>query len=121
VTSDQRVPRPDVGGSGVAIAEVGQLAGVSIATGSQALNNIPGQVSPARRCRVLRVIHDLDYRPNVLARSLQPRRAHTIGLILLDIATTCYAEIARDIEAVAPKSGSPSYVERPCPSACWGH
>ncbi len=121
MTSDQRVPRPDVVGSGVAIAEVGQLAGAPVTTGSQALNNIPDQVSPARRCRVLRVIRDLDYRPNVPARSLQKRRAHTIGLILPDIATTCYAEIAQDIEAAAPLSGSPSSAERPCPSACWGH
>ncbi|HTU01439.1 MAG TPA: LacI family DNA-binding transcriptional regulator [Candidatus Sulfotelmatobacter sp.] len=89
---------PSPAGSGVTIASVGRLAGVSIATVSRVLNNVPGQVSLATRRRVLRVIRELDYRPNALARSLHQKRTHTIGLILPDITNPYYAEIARGIE-----------------------
>jgi LacI family transcriptional regulator len=92
-------------GPGITIAEVGRVAGVSIATVSRVLNNIPGQVSPATRRRVLRVIRDLDYRPNALARSLHQRRTHTIGLILPDISNPYYAEMARGIEDAISRQG----------------
>lgn len=105
VDSGRRAPRRKARGAAVTIAEVGRRAGVSIATVSRVLNNIPGQVSPGTRRRVLRVIRDLDYRPNALARSLHQRRTHTIGLILPDITNPYYAEIARGIEDAISRQG----------------
>jgi LacI family transcriptional regulator len=105
VTSANRAPRRDGRGSNVTIAEVARRAAVSIATVSRVLNDVPGQVSPATRRRVLRVIRELDYRPNALARSLHQRCTHTIGLIIPDITNPYYAEIARGIDDTISRHG----------------
>jgi LacI family transcriptional regulator len=94
-----------MGGSGVTIAEVARRAGVSIATVSRVLNDVPGQVGAATRRRVLRIIRELDYRPNALARSLHQRRTQTVGLIIPDITNPYYAEIARGIEDAVSRRG----------------
>lgn len=94
----QRTKAKSSGSAGVTIGEVARRAGVSIATVSRVLNDVPGQVSPDTRERVLQVVADLDYSPNALARSLHQRRTHTVGLILPDMTNPYYAEIARGIE-----------------------
>ena len=60
-------------------ADVARAAGVSGATVSYVLNATPGQsISPATRDAVLRAARDLDYRPNVLARSLRRGRGNAV-------------------------------------------
>ncbi len=90
---------------GVTIAEVARRAGVSIATVSRVVNNIPHQVSTGTRRRVLRAIRVLDFRPNALARSLHQKRTQTLGLIIPDISNPYYAEIARGIEDAVSQHG----------------
>jgi DNA-binding LacI/PurR family transcriptional regulator len=61
------------------IADVAKQAGVARSTVSQALSgNRP--VSPEMRERILRVVAELDYRPNATASSLRSRRTRTVGL-----------------------------------------
>jgi LacI family transcriptional regulator len=84
---------------------VARRAGVSIATVSRVLNDVPGQVGAATRQRVRRAIRDLDFRPNALARSLHQKRTRTIGLIIPDISNPYYAEIARGIEDALSQQG----------------
>ncbi len=43
-------------------------------------------------------IEELDYQPNVLARSLRRGKTHTIGMIVPDSANPFFAEVARGIE-----------------------
>jgi DNA-binding LacI/PurR family transcriptional regulator len=64
----------------VTIADVAQLAGVSVSTVSRILNGKP-DVSPATRERVQRVIAELGYIPQVSAQSLAARRSRTIALL----------------------------------------
>jgi len=89
----------------VTIREVARRSGVSIATVSRVLNNVPGTVRDELQRRVRKAAQELDYRPNALARSLHQRRTHTIGLIITDIANPYYAGITRGIEAVSRKHG----------------
>lgn len=96
--------RPEAA-QGITITGVARRAGVSIATVSRVINNVPSQVSAATRRRVLRVIRQLDFRPNALARSLHQKRTHTIGLIIPDISNAYYAEIARGIEDAISRQG----------------
>ncbi|MFQ6059312.1 MAG: LacI family DNA-binding transcriptional regulator [Anaerolineae bacterium] len=63
------------------IKDVARLAGVSTATVSYVINN-SASVSEETRERVLAAIKQLDYHPNVVAKSLQGRRTNTIGFIL---------------------------------------
>lgn len=64
--------------------DVGRLAGVSHQTVSRVINNHPN-VRQATRDRVLDAMRELDYRPNILARSLVTRRTHRIGVIGFDV------------------------------------
>ena len=66
----------------VTIIQVAQAAGVSPQTVSRVINDHP-DVAPETRLRVQGVIDRLNYRPNVLARSLIYRRSHTIGVVAM--------------------------------------
>ncbi len=86
------------------IREVARVAGVSFATVSRVLNH-PEKVSPATRDRIGRVIKELDFSPNVLARGLNLKRTNTIALIIPDLQNPLYTEIARGVETVAHQKG----------------
>lgn len=62
------------------IDDVAALAGVSIKTVSRVVNNEPN-VRPATREKVEAAIAELDYRPNLSARSLAGNRSYLLGLI----------------------------------------
>jgi len=57
----------------VTIREVAQRAGVSIATVSRVLNNVPGTVRDAPRQRVLQAAQALDYRASAQEKHLAVR------------------------------------------------
>ncbi|MBE3550424.1 MAG: Catabolite control protein A [Brockia lithotrophica] len=84
----------------VTIYDVAKRAGVSMATVSRVINGSPN-VRPATRKKVLKVIEELGYRPNAVARGLASRRTTTIGVILPDISSVFFAELARGIEDIA--------------------
>jgi LacI family transcriptional regulator len=62
------------------IIEIAKRVGVSPASVSRALNNVPG-VSPDKRRQILAVAEELNYHPNVIARSLQGQRTNTLAYI----------------------------------------
>ncbi len=64
----------------VTIKEVAQAAGVSAQTVSRVLNDRP-DVSEKTRQRIRDVIVELDYAPNIIARSLIQGRSNTIGVV----------------------------------------
>lgn len=67
------------------MTEVARAAGVSQKTVSRVVNGEP-HVSPEVRDRVLRVIRELDYRPNNAARALLLGRYRRIGVVSLGTA-----------------------------------
>jgi DNA-binding LacI/PurR family transcriptional regulator len=60
--------------------ELAALTGVSRATVSRVING--GPVAPATRARVLDMIERVDYRPNLVARSLASGRTGVVGLVM---------------------------------------
>ena len=64
------------------IYDVSERAGVSIATVSRVLNGNPN-VSERTRKKVLAVMDELGYTPNVFARGLGLDTMQTIGIMLL--------------------------------------
>jgi LacI family transcriptional regulator len=84
--------------------EVAEAAGVSTATVSRVLNRT-GPVSVEVRERVERVIAELGYSPNALARSLRTESTGTIGLIVSSILNPFFTELARVAEDVASAHG----------------
>lgn len=91
-------------GHRITIRDVARVAGVSPQTVSRAIND-KDEISPATRARVLRVVEELGYRPNHIARSLTTHRTATLGLVVPDIVNPFFAEIARGVEDLACVSG----------------
>lgn len=63
------------------IVDIANRAKVSFKTVSRVLNEHP-RVDPALRTRVLAAMAELDYRPNLAARSLAGRRGYSIALLI---------------------------------------
>jgi LacI family transcriptional regulator len=79
------------------LKEVAARAGVSSATVSYVINNTR-RVTPEVKQRVQEALEELEYRPNVLARSLRKGKTRTLGLILPDSANPFYAELGHALE-----------------------
>lgn len=84
------------------IYDVAGAAGVSLATVSRVLNN-PEKVKKETRERVLKVIQELGYRPNVIARGLASRKTTTVGAIVSDMTRASIAEMLGGISDIALK------------------
>ncbi|QHA92910.1 catabolite control protein A [Bacillus sp. N1-1] len=82
------------------IYDVAKEAGVSMATVSRVVNGNPN-VKPATRKKVLEAIERLGYRPNAVARGLASKKTTTVGVIIPDISSIFFAELARGIEDIA--------------------
>ncbi|WP_100399904.1 catabolite control protein A [Bacillus sp. FJAT-44742] len=82
------------------IYDVAHEAGVSMATVSRVVNGNPN-VKPATRKKVLDAIERLGYRPNAVARGLASKKTTTVGVIIPDISSIFFAELARGIEDIA--------------------
>ncbi|MDH4618785.1 catabolite control protein A [Brevibacillus sp. AY1] len=84
----------------VTIYDVAREAGVSMATVSRVVNGNPN-VKPMTRKKVLGAIERLGYRPNAVARGLASKKTTTVGVIIPDISSLFFSELARGIEDIA--------------------
>jgi len=75
---------------------VAERARVSVATVSHVINQTR-PVSEGLRQRVLAAMVELDYQPNLVARSLRRGQSDIIGMVVSDIANPFFAEIARGV------------------------
>ncbi|MEZ4664647.1 MAG: LacI family DNA-binding transcriptional regulator [Caldilineaceae bacterium] len=80
------------------LEEVAKAAGVSITTASRVLTQNTHPVRAATRQRVLRAAAQLQYKPNLLARSMRTDRTHTIGIIADDLLSPFTPPIIRGIQ-----------------------
>jgi LacI family transcriptional regulator len=88
----------------VKMKDIAKDLGVSVITVSKVLRNHP-EVGRATRERVLARVKELDYRPNLAARSLVTGRTYLVGLIVPDLLHPFFAEIAKSLSDVLRKSG----------------
>jgi LacI family transcriptional regulator len=85
------------------LSDIAKDLKVSAVTVSKVLRN-QGRISLRTRARVLKRVKELNYQPNLVARSLVTRRTYTIGLLLPDFTHPFFAEIAKAIaETVRPR------------------
>ncbi|WP_445027042.1 LacI family DNA-binding transcriptional regulator [Streptomyces sp. SAS_270] len=88
----------------VTIREVAERAGVSVATVSRVLSgNYP--VPPATRTRVLRAAQALDYVANAHARALVGGGRKMVAVVLRQVTSPFYAQVAEGVEAEAAERG----------------
>jgi len=86
------------------LAEVAKRAGVSSATVSRVLNN-PQAVKSSTRARVMRAARELNYHPNLHARSLAVGSSRTLGIVLSNMENPFFFDIYKTVESDAHASG----------------
>jgi LacI family transcriptional regulator, galactose operon repressor len=85
------------------IVDVARRAGVSKSTVSNVTRGLRN-ITPETQLKVTRAIEELGYRPNVLARQIVHQRT-IFGVVVVDLANPCYAEMAKQIERSAAVRG----------------
>jgi DNA-binding LacI/PurR family transcriptional regulator len=96
---------------GSTMHDVARIAGVSIKTVSNVINDYP-HVRPDTRARVVQAIEELDYRPNLSARGLRSGRTGVIGLAVPALRENYFAELADSIIREAEQRGLGVVVEQ---------
>lgn len=91
------------------IYDVSKKAGVSIATVSRVLNGNQN-VSDKTKEKVLSVMEELGYTPNVFARGLGLNTMHTIGILCSDSSDAFLANAVYYIEQTLRKNGYESFL-----------
>ena len=86
------------------LADVAELAGVSLTTVSRVLNN-RGYLSEKTKKNVADAIETLGYRPNSLARALHGMRTQTVGLIVPAVSLPFFGELAVEVENALADAG----------------
>ena len=84
--------------------DIARDLGVSVITISKVLRNHP-DVGDETRERVLARVKELDYRPNLAARSLVTGRTYLVGLVVPDLLHPFFAEIAKSLSEALRMSG----------------
>lgn len=87
------------------IAEIARICGVSKATVSRVINNIPQGVGPETREKVLQTVRELNYRPNALARSVATSKSGTVGLVIPDVSNFFYSKVVRGVTDYMDRCG----------------
>lgn len=91
----------------MSIKKIQELTGFSYSTISRVLNGKAQEfrISDKTRLAILQAAESLNYRPNILARSLRMKRTFTIGLIVPDIKNPFFGELASRIEKLLREQG----------------
>src|SRR6202022_2464473 len=100
----QRKRNTKKGAKAASIYDVARETRVSVFTVSAVVNN-KSHVGKKLRERVEAAIEKLNYRPNLLARSLAKQKTHTIGMVVPDIANPFFPMVVRGAEDAAQKRG----------------
>ena len=82
------------------LEQVARRAKVSTATVSRVLNNA-SVVKTSTRTRVMKAIEELQYHPNLHARSLAGGKSRTLGVIVSNIENPFFFDIYKTIETDA--------------------
>lgn len=81
----------------IGIKDIAKAAGVSISTVSYALNGSP-KVTEETRSRIKAIADELNYVPNMAARTLKKQQTHIIGVYLADYGGSFYGELLEGIK-----------------------
>ena len=89
--------------------DVARLAGVSTATVSRVVNG-SSSVTEETRESLLRAIRELNYVPNVIARSLRTRSSYTLAFVVNDVTNPFFSELYRGICDEANENGYAAFI-----------
>jgi LacI family transcriptional regulator len=86
------------------IVDLAKHLGIAASTVSRALNG-KSDISPFTRKAVMQAATDLDYRPNLLAQSLNKGKTNTIGVVIPNVELPFFATALASMQQVAIDTG----------------
>lgn len=89
----------------ITIKDIAEMSGVSKTTVSFYLNGKTQKMSEETKAKIESVIKETNYRPSMIARSLNSKSSKLIGVIIGDITNTFSNQIVKGIEIVADEKG----------------
>lgn len=91
----------------VSLKDIAERAAVSTTTVSFVLNGrgVEKRISKKVIDRVKKIVKELDYKPNQMARGLRTGKTKTLGLMVEDISNPFFARLAKTIEDEADRHG----------------
>lgn len=91
----------------ISLKDIAEKAGVSTALVSFVLNGRGREyrVSEETSRRIQKIAKELNYQPNLAAKSLRTGKSKTIGLVVSDISNPFFSQLARILENGATNSG----------------
>jgi DNA-binding LacI/PurR family transcriptional regulator len=95
----------------ISLRDVAERAGVSVRTVSNVANGF-AHVAPATRGRVQAAIDELGYRPNTAARQLRRGRTETVSLVVPEIASPYFGELASRVVRIAEERGWTVHIDQ---------
>lgn len=88
---------PDKIVKNITIKEIAKLAGVSTQTISRILNKKYDSVNGKTRERIEKIIAEVNYKPNLIARGLKRNSMNLVAVILPDVGNPAWSEAAKGI------------------------
>jgi len=88
----------------VRLKDIANELGVSVVTVSRALRDRP-DIAKETKNRILERVKELNYRPNLTARSLVTGRSSLIGFVVPDLIHPFFGEIAKGLSAALREQG----------------
>lgn len=91
----------------ISLKDIAEAAGVSTALVSFVLNGKKKEyrVGEETAQRILKIANEMNYQPNLAAKSLRSGKTKTIGLVVSDISNPFFSQLARVLEDEAAKRG----------------
>lgn len=80
------------------IREIANMAGVSVTTVSQILNNKGSRFSEATKKKVLEIVEEYQYKPDFFASNIITRHSKTIGMIVPDVTDFFFSKVVEGVE-----------------------
>ena len=85
------------------IEEIAKLSGFSKSTVSRVISN-NGYVSKKTKEKILKIIEEVNYIPNGIARSLSSNKTNTVAVIIPDIQNSYFGDIIKGISNIMDKN-----------------
>ena len=90
---------------GINIVDIARMAKVSPSTVSRVINNRQQGVGAKTRERILKIVEENDYQPNLVARNLVTKRSDIIGLVIPDVENPFFSLLIKGVEEIAIQNG----------------
>lgn len=89
----------------VTLRTIAEKCGLDVSTISKVIHGRDIRVTDETRKRILDTARELDYRPNVLARSLRLRKSGAVAMVVRHIDNSVYPELIEGAQEAAERRG----------------